>query len=66
MGIGLLKRLSLEAGFERWTEEISRAAQTEKPSWSEIQSGLAERGYDAKANLARLMDLYSISAAEGQ
>lgn len=66
LGLGLLQRLSLNAGFERWAEDISRAAQPKKPAWPEIERSLAERGYDAKANLARLMDIYSISAAEGQ
>ncbi|ARA87300.1 glycosyltransferase family 1 protein [Bacillus paralicheniformis] len=66
LGLGLLTRLSLNAGFERWAEDISRAAQAKKPAWPEIERSLAERGYNAKANLARLMDIYSISAAEGQ
>ncbi|MFN2744361.1 glycosyltransferase family 1 protein [Bacillus sp. z60-18] len=66
LGLGLLQRVSLETGFERWTEEIVRAVQTEKPRWPDIQHSLTERGYDAKANLMRLMNIYSIPAQEGQ
>ncbi|ATH93264.1 glycosyltransferase family 1 protein [Bacillus glycinifermentans] len=66
LGLGLLKRVSLGAGFDRWAEEIGRAQQAEQPAWPDIESALAARGYDAKANLTRLMDLYSISLAEGQ
>ncbi|MED1739277.1 glycosyltransferase family 1 protein [Bacillus swezeyi] len=66
LGLGLLRRLGLDTGFEQWTEEISRAVQMKKPTWMDIQHSLTERGYDAKANLKRLLNMYSISAQEGR
>ncbi|NPC94241.1 glycosyltransferase family 1 protein [Bacillus sp. WMMC1349] len=66
LGLGLVSRISLEAGVERWVEEMNHASDQERPAWSKIQATLTNRGYDAKTNLTRLMNIYSISGAEGQ
>jgi glycosyltransferase EpsF len=63
MGLGLISRLPLCAGADGWlsrSEEIMNAAV--RPDAAKRIAVLSERGYDARDNVAALMQLYGLQS----
>jgi len=57
IGLGLLKRLSLNEGAEKWAKEIV-AAQQQRPSWEDRQHRLLLTGFDIRQSVHRWESLY--------
>ena len=58
IGLGLLKRLSLNEGAEKWAKEIV-AAWKQRPSWEDRQRRLLLTGFDIRQSVHRWESLYS-------
>lgn len=59
MGLGLIKRCSLEAGFDVWTKAIEESIVRPRPDYKRINAAFGARGYSLEHEIARLEELYT-------
>ncbi|MGE6630127.1 glycosyltransferase family 1 protein [Bacillus sp. NPDC077027] len=60
IGCGLVKRISLNASEYLWMKEILEAYHSDPPRRELIMSALADKGFDVKGNVTRVMNLYGM------
>ncbi|MEI4789369.1 glycosyltransferase family 1 protein [Bacillus sp. FJAT-53060] len=60
LGCGLVKRKSFQDSAHEWMKTVLEAYHAESPLQETIISQLAQRGFDVKQNITRVMDLYGL------
>lgn len=60
LGCGLIKRKSLQASEHEWMKAVLEAYYAESPAQETITSQLAQRGFDVKQNITRVMNVYGL------
>lgn len=60
MGLGLIKKVSLDEDLEFWENALTNALEASKPDWTDIYTALTKKGYNIKQSVQDLMQLYGI------
>lgn len=60
MGLGLIKKVSLDDDLKFWENALTKALETSKPDWNAIYTALTKRGYNIKQSVRDLMQVYGI------
>lgn len=58
VGIGIVKRLSLNSEIDEWVKEIDRSIKNKKVNFEEIKLKMIESGFDLEKNTETLMKIY--------
>lgn len=58
LGMGLIRRCKLSAGYDAWDDAVDRSRMLEKPSRCEINSAFDQHGFSLSSLAERLLEMY--------
>ena len=59
MGLGLIKRCSLDAPLSEWTEAVNESLQLARPDYNTINQAFISKKYSLDSEIKRLCEVYS-------